>query len=152
METENVLTEAISLGGYRYPRPEQQIAFFSELQGRLKRLPGVTSLALSDSLPPSGQMRSTIFAAIEVPGRPLLKEGTGGMVGWRAVTPDYFSALSIPIIRGREFRQEDRLPTENTIILNATLVRALYPHTTPIAHRFRLFPTQFPFRTSLCLS
>jgi len=46
MQTENVLTEVISLGGYRYPRPEQQIAFFAELQGRLKRLPGVASLAL----------------------------------------------------------------------------------------------------------
>ena len=147
MRTENVLTEAISLGGYRYPTPEQQIAFFSELQGRLKRLPGVTSLALSDSLPPSGQMRSTIFAAIEVPGRPLLKEGTGGMVGWRAVTPDYFSALSIPIIRGRGFRQEDRLPTENTIILNETLARELYADAEPIGQQLRLFRMQGPWRT-----
>ena len=147
MQTENVLAETISLGGYRYPRPEQQIAFFSELQGRLKRLPAVTSLALSDSLPPSGQMRSTIFAAIEVPGRPLLKEGTGGMVGWRAVTPDYFSALSIPIIRGRGFRQEDRLPTENTVILNETLARELFPDANPIGQQLRLFRMQGPWRS-----
>ena len=146
MQTENVLTEVISLGGYRYPRPEQQIAFFAELQGRLKQLPGVMSLALSDSLPPSGQMRSTIFAAIEVPGRPLLKEGTGGMVGWRAVTPDYFPALSIPIIRGRGFRQEDCLPTENTIILNETLARELFPDVNPIGQQLRLFRMQGPWR------
>ena len=147
METENVLTEAIALGGYRYPQAAQQIAFFTELEARLKRLPGVTALALSDSLPPAGPMRSTIYAAIEVPGRPPLSEGTGGMVGWRAVTPDYFPALGIPIIRGRGFQQEDRLPTENTIILGDTLARELFPNENPIGRQLHLFRDQGPWRT-----
>ena len=69
------------------------------------------------------------------------------MVGWRAVTPDYFSALSIPIIRGRGFRQEDRLPTENTIILNETLARELYADAEPIGQQLRLFRMQGPWRT-----
>jgi predicted permease len=72
METENVLTEAISLGSHNYREAAQQFAFFSDLEARLKRLPGVTSMALSDSIPPAGQMRSTILAAIEVAGRPAL--------------------------------------------------------------------------------
>jgi putative ABC transport system permease protein len=147
IEAEKVLTETISLADYRYPNAAQQIAFFTGLEERLKRLPGVTAVALSDSLPPAGQMRSTIFAAIEVAGRPLLAEGTGGMVGWRAVTPDYFSALAIPIVQGRGFQQEDRLPSENTIILSETLVRALLPNENPIGKRLRLFRMQGPWRT-----
>jgi predicted permease len=147
MATEHVLTATISLGNYRYPKAEQQVAFFTELEGRLKRLPGVTSLALSDSLPPAGAMRSTIYAAIEVAGRPPLAEGTGGMVGWRAVTPDYFPALAIPIVEGRGFRQEDRAPAENPVILNESLARKLFPDEDAIGKQLRLFRNQGPWRT-----
>jgi len=147
MATEHVVTAAISLGGYRYPKAEEQVAFFTELEGRLKRLPGVTSLALSDSLPPAGAMRSTIYAAIEVTGRPPIAEGTGGMVGWRAVTPDYFPALAIPIVEGRGLRQEDRAPAENPIILNETLARKLFPNESSIGRQLRLFKNNGPWRT-----
>jgi len=147
MNTENVVTEEVSLPAYRYPGPAQQVAFFLELEKRLKGLPGVTLLALSDSLPPAGAMRSTIFAAIEVEGRAPLREGTGGTVPWRAVTPDYFSALSVPIVEGRGFRPEDRQPSENPIVLNQTLVRALFPNEDPIGRHLRLFRMEGPWRT-----
>src|SRR6266702_1678871 len=74
-------------------------------------------------------------------------EGTGGMVGWGAVTPDYCPALRIPIIRERGFRQEDRLPTENTVILNETLARELFPDANPIGQLLRLFRMQGPWRS-----
>jgi putative ABC transport system permease protein len=147
MQTENVLAESISLGPYRYPKPEQQLAFFTELEARLKRLPGVTSVAVSDSLPPSSPMRSTIFAAIEVLGRPALSEGTGGAVGWRAVTPGYFSGLRIRIIQGRGFEEQDRLPNENAIVVNETLGHKLFPNASPIGQQLRLFRDKGPWRT-----
>jgi len=147
MQTENVLTESVSLAQYRYPSPEKQLAFFAELEGRIKHLPGVMSVALSDSLPPYGHMRSTIFAGIEVAGRPLFDEGTGGTVAWRAVTPDYFSALAIPIIQGRAFQESDLLPSENPIILNETLAQELLPNANPIGQQLRLFRIRGPWRT-----
>ena len=127
LEAQNVLTETISLGAYRYPAPPQQIEFFDELLARLHRVPGVTAIALSDTLPPSGAMRSTIYSAIEVIGRPRPTDGTGGMVGWRAVSPDYFSTLGIAMLRGREFTPEDQAPSEHSIILSDSLSRRLFP-------------------------
>jgi len=148
METENVLIEQISLGSHNYKEAAQQFAFFTDLEARLKRFPGITSVALSDSIPPAGQMRSTILAAVEVAGRSALAEGTGGPVGWRAVTPDYFSALAIPILEGRGFRQEDRLPTENPIILDETLARRIFPGKSAVGKQLRLFKTpDGPWRT-----
>jgi putative ABC transport system permease protein len=147
METENVLTEQISLGSHNYKEAAQQFALFTGLEARLKHLPGITALALSDSIPPSGQMRSTILAAVEVAGKPALAEGTGGPVGWRAVTPDYFSVLAIPIIEGRAFRQEDRLPSENPIILGETLARKLFPGESAVGKQLRLFKDPGPWRT-----
>lgn len=147
METENILTEEISLGSYNYREASQQFAFFNDLEARLKRFPGITSVALSDSIPPAGHMRSTILAAVEVAGKPALAEGTGGPVGWRAVTPDYFSVLAIPIIEGRGFRQEDRLPTENPIVLGDTLARELFPGESALGKQVRLFRDPGPWRT-----
>jgi len=139
MQTENVLIEDVSLAQYRYATLEKQLAFFTELESRVNHLPGMVAVALSDSLPPFGRMRSTIFAAIEVAGRPLFNESTGGSVGWRAVTPGYFQALDIPIIQGREFQQSDRLPNENSIILSKTLARELFSNANPVGQQLRLF-------------
>jgi predicted permease len=146
LEAQNVLTETVSLGAYRYPAPPQQIEFFDELLARLQRLPGATAIALSDTLPPFGAMRSTIYSAIEVTGRPRPTEGTGGMVGWRAVTPDYFSALEITILRGREFTHEDQQPSEHSIILSDSLARRLFPDGDAIGKTMR-FGLAGPWRT-----
>src|SRR5437773_6285362 len=147
MQTENVVTEYISLGQSRYPTPQNQLDIFAELEKRVKRLPGAISIALSDSLPPYGQMRSTIFAGIEVAGRPLFSQGTGGPVGWRAVTGEYFSALSISILQGRAFQKSDLAPSENSIILNETLARELFPNGNAIGQQLRLFRIPGPWRT-----
>jgi putative ABC transport system permease protein len=147
METENVLAETISLAAYRYPHSPQQIAFFAELQGRLQRLPGTISLALSDTLPPAGQMRSTILAAVEPAGHAPMAEGTGGPVAWRAVTPHYFTALGIPILRGRAFQEHDAAVSENPVILSEALARQLFPNEDPVGKQLRLFRDQTPWRT-----
>jgi len=146
METEHVVTGKISLADYHYPDAAGQLAFFERLEAGLKGAPGFSSLALSDSLPPAGPMRSTIYARIEVAGQPQPVEGTGGMVGWREVTPNYFSALRIPILRGRGLREEDRTPNENPIILNEALAQRLFPSGEPLGKSMR-FGMTGPWRT-----
>jgi putative ABC transport system permease protein len=147
MSTENVLTETVALAEYRYPQPAQQIAFFTALKARLRGIPGVTSVAISDSLPPTGQMRSTILTAVEPEGRPPVPEGTGGPVAWRAVSPEFFSILNISIVRGRAFETKDEAPSENSMILDETLARKLFPNEDPIGKRIRLFKNEKPWYT-----
>jgi predicted permease len=135
----NTLTTAIVLGQQRYPQVAQRQQFFEELESRLRRAPGLTALAVSDTLPPSGQAHTTIYSTIEIPGREPLEEGTGGMVVWRAVTPEYFAALEIPITAGRAFREQDRDPQEHTLILSDSLARRLFPGGDPLGQQVRLF-------------
>jgi len=137
IQAQDILTERISLGQSRYPNAPQQAEFFDHLQTRLRSLPGVTSVALSDSIPPSGAMHSTVYAGIEVAGRPRFAEGTGGMVAWRAITPGYFSTLGIPILRGRTFDEEDHVPGQNSIILSDFLARELFPNENPLGKPMR---------------
>ncbi len=137
MQAAGVLTASINLGQL-YPQPASQLAFFEELESRLKRLPGIEALALSDSLPPGGPMHSTLYAAIEVEGRPRFMEGTGGSVAWRSVTPDYFAVLDVQILRGRGFAEGDRAPNQHAIILGDSLARRLFPGQDPVGQHLRL--------------
>jgi putative ABC transport system permease protein len=154
LETQHVVTAQISLAEHRYPDTPKQLAFFKEVATRLNRIPGVTLLALSDTLPPSGSMQATFFASIEVPGRARPSQGTGGMVGWRMVTPNYFPALGIQIVRGRGFTDADRAPAENPIILSEALAEKMFPQENPIGKslRFSAFDRQGPWRTIVGVS
>jgi putative ABC transport system permease protein len=145
LDAENLEIAQITLAPYRYPQAARQLEFFGELETRLRQIPGLSSLALSDSLPPSGSMRATIYSRIQIAGRAPFAAGTGGMVGWRAVTPEYFSALQIPILRGRAFTEDDRTPGRNPIILSESLARRLLPGENPLGHSLR-FGLQGPWR------
>ncbi len=137
MRTDNVLTAAIGLGPHRYPTTAQQAAFYDELESRLRRIPGIAEVAISDSLPPYGAAATMIYSVIDVEGRPPASQGTGGMVVWRAVTPGYFPALGIPIARGRGFTDTDREPSANTMILSDVLARRMFPGEDPLGKRLR---------------
>jgi len=138
MDARSVITAGLDLAQYRYPDSAKQLAFFSQLESRLKQMPGVTALGLSDTLPPSGGMQATFLSAIEIPGHPKFSAGTGGMIGYRYVTPSYFPALGIPILHGRGFREEDRSPAEKPVILSEALARRLFPNgEDPLGKSFR---------------
>jgi putative ABC transport system permease protein len=146
MDAQNLVTADIALARYRYPEAARQKAFFDELETRIKQLPGITWLALTDSLPPSGGMEATIYSNIEVAGRPRTPQGTGGMVGWRAVTPGYFSALQTKILEGRGLLDDDLLPGQNVVILSNTLAERLFPDGDAVGKSMR-FGLNGPWRT-----
>jgi predicted permease len=139
MNTQNVVTAEITLGQQRYASADQRLAFFEQLENRLKQLPGLSAVALSDSLPPSEPARTMPFIALHADGQlPLSSEqGIGGIVGWRAVTPEYFSALGIPILRGRAFTEPDRTSQPNAIILNQSLAQGFFPAEDPLGKIIR---------------
>ncbi|HLG97763.1 MAG TPA: ABC transporter permease [Bryobacteraceae bacterium] len=141
LDTEHVITADFTLGRQRYADINRQFQFFEQLESRLHAIPGVSAAGISDSLPPSGGMRGRPFAAIHVEGRPPFTESTGGMVAWRFVTPDYFAALGIPIVRGRAFTEDDRRPGDERVILSESLARKLFPLEDPIGkHLVMEFP------------
>lgn len=137
IRTGSVLAATVTLGQQSYPDPARRLRFLEDLESRMRRIPGVAQVAVSDSLPPAGPTRSMIYAAIEVRGRPSFRSGTGGMVTWRYVTPGYFDALGIPILRGRPFEEEDRNPNRDVVILSDLLARRLFPGEKPLGKRIQ---------------
>ncbi|MBN9662183.1 MAG: ABC transporter permease [Acidobacteria bacterium] len=108
-----------------------------EAQQRLRRLPGVAQVALADSVPPSGRTQAMIYSRIQLEGQPAeTRQGTGGMVVYRWVTPDYFPALGIPLLRGRAFQSGDK----DTIVLSGSLAARLFGRQDPLGRRLRAGP------------
>jgi predicted permease len=138
MQVESIVTASISLGRQAYPTPERQMDFFQRLRRELRYGPGVSALAVSDSVPPGGYHRDQVYASIAVEGRPRWTAGTGGLVAWREVTPDYFRVLDIPIVQGESFTEEELTSNDHFIILSRMLAVRMFPSGDAIGQRVRL--------------
>jgi putative ABC transport system permease protein len=137
LETEHVITAEFVLSRLGYSEDARQHQFINELETRLARIPGVGSFAISDSLPPSGGTRGRLLASMQVEGQPPFDKGTGGLIMWRYVTPGYFPALGIPIVRGRAFTEDDRAPGASSMILSQTFAQRLFPNGDAIGMRIK---------------
>ncbi len=146
IETPNVLYSNIALNPHIYADPARQLRFFEAVEQQLSSLPGVSAFALSDSLPPSGRSQATTYSSLQVPGRQRTPSGTGGMVALSSVTPGYFSALSIPIVKGRGFTDDDRAPAVQNMIISQELARRLFPGENPLGKNIR-WSDQSPWET-----
>ncbi len=138
IQPQSVLAATVALGQQAYPDAARRLAFFEQLEEHLRGVPGTTEVAVSDSLPLVGnETGAMLYGAIDVNGRPQFKDGTGGRVAWRNITPRYFAALGIPILRGRAFSEQDRDPNQNAVILSATLARRMFPGEDALGRQIR---------------
>jgi predicted permease len=139
MQTRGVLTVHVPLSGARYTTTDAYMNFYLRAEAALRRLPGVTGVGMSDSLPPDANSwhSGTRYAEIFVAGKPRPPAGTGGTVVIRAVTPGYFHALQIPIVEGRGFTEEERRMSDHPIILSRMLAARLFPVEDPIGQHIQ---------------
>jgi putative ABC transport system permease protein len=99
--------------------------FFDDLRNRLERMPGVVAAGAVSLAPLEGF--SAGFGNIAVNGRRLRAEDSFTPVAF--VTPGYFRALQIPIVKGRDFNESDRLSGKGNLvaIVNEAFQRRFAP-------------------------
>ena len=98
-DPQGVLAFNLDLPESRYGKPEQSEDFFRELLGRIRMAPGVKNASGVMPLPLSGDALRTSF---EIEGRPVAKSDQPS-THIRSVGLDYFQAMRIPLMAGREF-------------------------------------------------
>jgi predicted permease len=138
MQTGGAFTVQIALPWFRYNTGQKVMDFYLRAEAALRRLPGIRAVAISDSVPPGGWQGATRYAELAVSGKPLPAPGTGGVVATRKVTPDYFKALNIPMVRGRNFREKDRDSGDSLVIVSRLLADDLFPDEDPIGKRIQV--------------
>lgn len=126
-DPDRAIAASFVLGPAKYTAAQRQQEFFEALEARLTAMPGVRAVSISDSIPPAGRTRSRPFTSLQAQGHPRYTQDTGGMITWRFVTPGYFDALAIPIVRGRAFTEQDRDPSRSATVLSQSLARRLFP-------------------------
>jgi predicted permease len=151
IDTTNVVTAEITLGR-NYGQFPASAEFFERLETRLHNLPGMTAVAISDSLPPTGPQRAHQFFDIRVAGRPPFPRGTGGLVGWRMVTPGYFQMLGIPILEGRGFMPEDQNANAAAIVVSKKLADRLFLGQSAVGQHLQLSLPSGPWYTVVGVS
>ena len=133
--SDQVLTLRVSLPGKRYSKPEQIQTFFHDALLRIRRLPGVEAAGGTAVLPLQnvGGSGTTTIDTQEVPPDKAAPEAD-----WRPVTPGYFKAIEMTLVRGRFFTDADTEHSAPVAIVDASLVRTFFRDENPIGKRLHL--------------
>ena len=133
-KADHVLTAFVSLPVSKYPRGEEQAAFFGRLIERLRNLPGVSSAGVVSDMPLFGGS-STGF---EIDGRPAPLPGQRPLTDYRMISPDYFTAMGMRLVKGRAFSRHDTEDAPGVVIINETMAARFFPGEDPIGKRIGL--------------
>ncbi len=101
---EHLTSFSISLPQRKYATEERRAEFFKNLLENIRSLPGVEAVAAASGLPLGQNGWQTSFL---VEGQPVPAPGETPLMEACTVTPDYFRAMSIPLLRGRYFNDQD---------------------------------------------
>jgi predicted permease len=132
-DAHNVLTANLALPSVRYPDGPKQAAFFETVLERIRHLPGVRYAAAVNVLPESTNFDTT---ATQMEGHNVPLSEVPYLDRY-IVTPDYFRALSIPLVRGRLFTPHDDEHSTPVTLINETAARLYWPGQDPVGKRLR---------------
>jgi putative ABC transport system permease protein len=131
------VTARIPLPDKRYPKDEQQAAFYQRLQEGVRALPGVVSAAAASHLPLNGNSNGVVY----IEGQPPPKDmWSSPLVWWCTVTPDYFRTMRIPLLHGRDFARSDTSDAPRVAIINEAMARRFWPGLEAVGRRFKHSP------------
>jgi putative ABC transport system permease protein len=125
---EHVLTFSVGLPQTTYPQDSQRLAFFDRLDERLRGMPAVRAVGMVQTIP----IRADYLLSFSIQGRPS-EPGKDPSANYRAVTPGYFEALTIPLLRGRPFTNADT-PPRQVAIIDEAFAKQHFPGQDPIGH------------------
>lgn len=127
-----VVTASMALPRSKYPKPEDWRKFMNRALPAVRAIPGVTLAGATDVIPLGGNHNDSVILAEGYqmqPGEsivsPLLMD----------VTPGYFEAMGIPMVRGRSFAERDNESAPRVVIVDERLAQHFWPNSDPIGRR-----------------
>jgi putative ABC transport system permease protein len=150
---EHLTSFSVSLPQKKYESQDSRAAFYNQLLANLRATPGVEAAAAASGLPLGNNGWQT---SIGIEGRPEPARGEGILMEACLVTPDYFKAMNIPLLRGRVFNDHDdrshlagkdlsKLSEDekavaglNAIVIDEEFARRYWPNEEAVGKRLRL--------------
>jgi predicted permease len=130
-DPKGVLSLRVALDPAQQPEP-----VFHRLNDRLRELPGVESVAVTNGLPLTPGMAFT--KRFNVVGSPLINPDALPGSQTRFVSPDYFRTLRIPLRSGRLFTERDL--NQPVVVINESMARRYWPGEDPVGRKYMTDP------------
>jgi predicted permease len=131
--SDHTIVANISLPSSRYDGDDPRTAFFGELLSRTRALSPVTAAGYTQSVP----MVNDFVSGLEIEGRPVA-DADRPSTNFYAISPGYFEAMRIPLLRGRGITKDDRRDSRRVAAVNEAFVNRFFPHEDPIGKRIRV--------------
>jgi putative ABC transport system permease protein len=133
-DKQNVLVGTINLPERTYSDAEKRRQFINRVMDGMRSIPAATDIGVTNNIP----------AGFNNNGRPFFPEGVdlqpaeARMVNYRLSSNGYFSALKIPLLRGRWFEDSDRPDAVQVAVVSASVARRYWPDEDALGKRFKL--------------
>jgi len=147
---DHLLALNVDLSEVKYPDTQRRTAFFEEVTHRVQTLPGVQSVAVAGNLPFTYNGDSTSIAVEGIPDPPIDQWPD---VIYRTIGPGYLATMGIPLVRGRDFNDQDTLDTTPVVVISEKTAKRYWPNEDPIGKRLKTGATasDVPWRTVIGL-
>jgi putative ABC transport system permease protein len=135
----NLFTTDLYLPTTKYPGLVQWNGFFDALVEKVRQLPGVTTVGTADVSPFSMEDSQFFAAPFGIVGQADPDRGHRPRATMQVVSPDYFRAFDIPILRGRAFDAADQPDKDHVVIINQALAETYFPGQDPLGKKIHDF-------------
>ena len=116
------------------PSLSQGRAFYQNLIGKMRVLPGVESVTIVEERLGSGWSNNS---DVMVDGRfSEVATGSSRTVRWNVAGPDFFRTLGVPVLAGRDFADSDTANSPLVGIVNEEFANRFLPNVNPLGHTF----------------
>jgi putative ABC transport system permease protein len=130
-DSHNVISMDMSLTGERYQKTAGVAQLGRDGVERLKAIPGVEDAVFTCCLPNAGQFG----LPFTIVGRPVDNQKNSPGSGWMSTTPGYYGTFKIPILRGRDFSDQDTGSSTPVVLINQTLAKKYFPNQNPVGQQ-----------------
>jgi predicted permease len=130
-DTHHVLTMSMSISGDRFQKTTGVAQVIREGTDRLKAVPGVSNAAVSCCLP----LQGGFGVPFDIVGRPKGNRPSTGGGGYSSVSWTYFDTFKIPLVRGRQFTENDDGSTPGVVIINEAMAKQYWSKGDPLKDR-----------------
>ena len=131
--TDNLLTMRIVLPPSKYPEAPQVFNYYTQLQERVRNLPGVVGAGTVDILPLNGGNTTRVY----VDGEPVPQPGKETEANMRVVNEHYFQTLGVPLVAGRWFDERDQDGAPTVVIIGKTIADRMFAGRDPVGRKLR---------------
>jgi len=134
IDTSHLLTTALALPDRKYPSLEQRLAFYEQLEERLKSNPKIESVTITSNPP----LQGGFLRKLDIEGKPRDQGQQAPNVTMLTVDPRYFKTMGMPLQRGRDLTDEDGMKGREAAIINQRFAALHFPNEDPIGRRITL--------------